>query len=112
MKKVPTEIGGEGRGGQRGAFLCGRCRPPQTTLMLAASQLRLGDLASFGCASESPASHMLIWAKSASQFVVAGSMDLLKQCEGICGLRKASCSPSPETSVRWGEAVQIERQRL
>src|SRR4051794_34502473 len=101
MKKAPTETGGGGRGG---LFV----RAMQTASDHAYASgipIRLGHLTSFGCAIETPASHMLIWAKSASQFVSAGSVDLLKQYEGICGLRKASCSPSPETSVRWGPSA-------
>jgi hypothetical protein len=66
----------KGMEGAEGGLLCGRCRPPQTTLMLAASQLGSDNLASFGCASETPASHMLNWAKSAPQFVVAGAWAL------------------------------------
>jgi hypothetical protein len=60
MKKVPTETDGGGQRGQRGLFV----RAMQTASDYAYASgipIRLGHLASFGCTSETPVSHILIW---------------------------------------------------
>ena len=109
MKKAPTETGGRRQRGQRGAFLCGRGRPPPASGI----PIRLGHLASFGRASETPASHMFDLGQiRPPQFVVAGSMDLeVTSMRAFVGLRKGFVFSISRNECAVG-VVQIEHQRL